>query len=225
MSDILVLQNSQLEGIGTLGRMMEHDGFELDVIDAKRTIPDRMYGVLVVLGGPQSANDKKPYLRKEEDAILRHAGAGIPVLGICLGAQLAAKALGGIVYEGEKKEVGFYDDLTSVSDEKFFSGLENFCAFHWHNDTFDLPSGAVRLVESNDYKNQAFRHGTVVGLQFHLEADTDMMKKWLTEYADYVNSSAHLDADRIMRQVDARINEVGSNLAKFYANFKSEFSI
>ena len=225
MSHILVLQNSQAEGIGSLGRMMKEDGFELYITDAKRTIPDRTYDALVVLGGPQSANDKEQYLRSEEDAILRHADAGLPVIGICLGAQLAAKALGSAVYAGGKKEVGFYDDLVSVSDEKLFSGLGNFCAFHWHNDTFDLPKGAVRLVESREYKNQAFRHGTVVGLQFHLEADSEMVKKWLAESASYVNSSSHLDIDYIAQQVDERMGEVALNLARFYANFKSEFSL
>ncbi len=225
MSHILVLQNSKVEGIGNLGRMMKEDGFELDIMDATRTVPDETYDALVVLGGPQSANEKEQYLRREERAILRHADANVPVLGICLGAQLAARALGSTVYTGEKKEVGFYDDLLSVSDRKLFSGMENFCAFHWHNDTFDLPHGAVRLVESNEYKNQAFQHGTVVGLQFHLEADSEMIKKWLAESADYVNSSDYLDADSIARQIDERMGEVALNLAKFYANFKSEFSI
>ena len=129
MSHILVLQNSQAEGIGSLDRMMKEDGFDLDIIDAKRTVPDKTYDALVVLGGPQSANDKEQYLRSEEDAILRHADAGVPVIGICLGAQLAARALGSTVYAGGKKEVGFYDDLVSVSDENCFQDLEIFVRF------------------------------------------------------------------------------------------------
>ena len=84
MSHILVLQNSQAEGIGSLDRMMKEDGFDLDIIDAKRTVPDKTYDALVVLGGPQSANDKEQYLRSEEDAILRHADAGVSRMGLPL---------------------------------------------------------------------------------------------------------------------------------------------
>ncbi|MDI1495243.1 MAG: class I glutamine amidotransferase [Cenarchaeum symbiont of Oopsacas minuta] len=225
MPRILVLQNSQAEGIGELGHMMENDGFELDIVDARKTIPVNMYDALIILGGSNSANDKKSYLLAEESAILKHADASKPVLGICLGAQLAAKALGSRVYRGAKKEVGFYDDLVAVSKDHLFSGLENFCAFHWHNDTFDLPNKAICLVKSNDYDNQAFRYKTIVGLQFHLEVDKNMIKKWLTESADYVNNLDHLNADDIMQQIDTRIMDVHSNLKKFYANFKSEFSI
>ena len=104
--------------------------------NAKRTVPDRTYDALVVLGGPQSANDKEQYLRSEEDAIL-HADAGLPVIGICLGASWQLKHWDLQCTLEEKKRWDF-TILVSVSDEKLFSGLGNFCAFHWHNDTFDL---------------------------------------------------------------------------------------
>ena len=93
-----------------------------------------------------------------------------------LGSQLIAKTFGAKVYKGPTKEIGFYHDLMFSNDSKLFGGFKNpFTVFHWHGDTFDLPTGATRLALSENYPNQAFQYKSAIGLQFHLEVNEQMV--------------------------------------------------
>jgi GMP synthase (glutamine-hydrolysing) len=137
----------------------------------------------LLLGGSGSANDA--HLIAEVQLIQRAVAAGTPVLGVCLGAQLIAKALGSKVYRNRETEIGwapirFTDD---AHDDALFDGFTvPETVFHWHSDTFDLPEGAVRLASSDACQNQAFRYGSnVYGLQFHLEATPDIIERWQQE--------------------------------------------
>jgi GMP synthase-like glutamine amidotransferase len=128
---------------------------------------------LVVLGGPMSANDEAthPWLAREKEFIREIIAAEKPVLGICLGAQLIANALGAAVYSNRVKEIGWFP-LRGVpsSDASVFRFPPSIDVLHWHGETFDLPPGAVRLAETDACRHQAFQIGrTVLGLQFHLE--------------------------------------------------------
>jgi GMP synthase (glutamine-hydrolysing) len=119
----------------------------------------------------------------------------LPTLGICLGAQLMAKALGGRVFAGPVKEVGWGQvDLTAAGRVSCLLPLAEDGAevVHWHGDTFDLPAGAARLAANVNYQNQAFAFGDrALALQFHLEADADVLEKWYIGYAqDLDNTSA-----------------------------------
>ena len=137
------------------------------------TLPDAAdVDLLITLGGPMSVNDEDrfPWLREEKSFITRVIASGSPVLGICLGAQLIANALGARVYPGAQKEIGWHRvyGAPAESDPLAFHG--EFLALHWHGETFDLPPGAVCLASSDACRHQAFRFGTnVLGLQFHLE--------------------------------------------------------
>lgn len=181
MARALVLQNSPLEGPGLLAGLLEGDGHEVEVLDARRGGLERSgFGLLVVLGGPEGANDDLPHLREEESLLRECAGRGTPVLGICLGAQLLARALGARVWRAPRPEIGLYEDLVPDVEGGLMDGLPSpFAAFHMHNDAFGLPEGAVRLAHSGACENQAFCAGSAVGLQFHLEADPAMMGSWL----------------------------------------------
>ena len=181
MSNVLVIQNTLLEGTGVLGELLSSDGFKIVQMLAKNEkLPKNDYAILVVLGAPQSVNDNLSYLKDEERLIQDFVSQEKPVLGICLGSQLIAKAFGAKVYRAEKKEIGFYHDLViDNSNSKLFSGFENpFTVFHWHSETFDLPKNAVRLAHSNNI-NQAFQLDSAIGLQFHLEVDSKMINLWL----------------------------------------------
>jgi GMP synthase-like glutamine amidotransferase len=131
---------------------------------------------LIIMGGPMSVSDEKqyPWLKEEKKAILQAIEKGIPVLGICLGAQLIASTLGASVTQNRVKEIGWFE-LTMHSNEtnKLIFGNDsqlNQVVFHWHGDTFSIPTGAMRLAESNACQNQAFLYKeNVLGLQFHLE--------------------------------------------------------
>jgi GMP synthase-like glutamine amidotransferase len=197
MSDVLLVQNTQIEGSGYLGDLLKEDGFDIQSVHAKHeALPEKKFSLVVVLGAPESANDDLPYLQKEQKLIKQCVEQNIPVLGICLGSQLIAKTFGGKVYRGPKKEIGFYSDLIPHSNSSLFSGFENpFTVFHWHGDTFDLPEGATRLVSSENFQNQAFQFKSAVGLQFHL-------------------------AD-----IDENISIVKTNMRNFYNNFKSSFQL
>jgi GMP synthase-like glutamine amidotransferase len=129
-------------------------------------------GLLIVMGGPMSVNDEPafPWLRREKEFIRGAVERGVPVLGVCLGAQLIASALGAKIYKNPHKEIGWFPIEGLDGPPDVFRFPESCAVFHWHGETFDLPSGAVRLAKSAAYENQAFQIGRrVIGLQFHLE--------------------------------------------------------
>ena len=189
MPKLLVFQHVAHEILGTLDPLLRDSGFRIKYVNFERH-PDfepglEGYDGLIVLGGPMNVDevDKHPNLEREVNSISQAIESGMPVLGICLGSQLIAKALGARVYKNMEKEIGWYD--LSPTDEgrrdpllSHFSGTEKI--FQWHGDTFDVPEGAVLLASSPLCMNQAFRYGdNVYGLQFHLEVDEPMVERWL----------------------------------------------
>lgn len=151
---------------------------------------------LIVMGGPMSVNDtvEYPFLLSEVLLIEKLLSEKKPVIGICLGAQLIAKALGSRVYPNKEKEIGWHPiQLTSsaAKDPLFRAAPQNLHVLHWHGETFDLPKGAVHLARSLRCENQAFRwEENTYGLQFHLEATPAMLQDWCSSD----QGSADLDA-------------------------------
>ena len=227
MSDVLLVQNTRIEGSGYLGELLQKDGFEITSVNAKHEkLPDRDFSLVVILGAPESANDDLPYLQAEQELIKNSVEKNTPVLGICLGSQLIAKTFGAKVYSGPKKEIGFYNDLIPQANSSLFSGFENpFTVFHWHGDTFDLPEGAVRLASSGDYPNQAFQFKSAVGLQFHLEVNEEMVNLWLDKTEEKLQSIPCIDPQKIRSDIDENISIVKTNMRNFYNNFKSSFQL
>ncbi len=226
MSDILVIQNARLEGPGTLGESFQSDGFHLDVVFAKKEkIPALDHTVVLVLGAPESANDNLEYLKNEMSLIRQASEKNIPVLGICLGSQLMAKAFGANVYAGPIKEIGFYDDIRVDSAPKLFEGINSpFSVFHWHGDTFDIPKNATRLAYSGLY-NQAFHVDSAVGLQFHLEVTKQDITSWLENTTEDLSKIPYIDPIMIQNQIDQNLPLVQNNMKLFYRNFKSAFRL
>ena len=142
------------------------------------------YDALIFLGGPMSVNDDLPYLAREMEWIRQAVAQRRPVLGICLGAQLIARALGATVRSNAAKEIGWYDlrFTDAAASDPLFQGLSLETVFHWHGETFDLPPGAELLASSELCRNQAFRLGDgVYGLQFHLEVTPEMIADWCAQ--------------------------------------------
>ena len=137
------------------------------------------YHGLVILGGPMSANDVHPWVAIEialiHDAIRRD----LPVLGVCLGSQLIAKALGADVSKNPRKEIGWFDlhfTPDAARDPLFAEFADRETVFHWHSETFAMPPGSLLLASSQRCRNQAFRYGQkIYGLQFHLEVTPEMI--------------------------------------------------
>ena len=227
MSDVLLVQNTRVEGSGYLGELLQNDGFDVTSVNAKHeSLPDEKFSLVVILGAPESANDDLAYLRDEQQLIRNYVKDDVPVLGICLGSQLIAKTFGAQVYRGPKIEIGFYHDLKISNNSKLFSGFKNpFSVFHWHGDTFDLPDGAALLASSKDYSNQAFQYKSAVGLQFHLEINEQMINLWLDRTEEKLRQIPYIDPQKIRSDIDKNISIVKSNMGIFYNNFKSSFCI
>ena len=227
MSDVLLVQNTKVEGSGYLGELLENDGFQITSVNAKHEkLPENDFSLVVILGAPESANDDLPYLQAEQKLIKDNVEKNNPVLGICLGSQLIAKTFGAKVYSGPKKEIGFYDDLKIANNSPLFSGFKNpFTVFHWHGDTFDLPENAVRLASSEHYLNQAFQYKSAVGLQFHLEVNEEMVNLWLDNTEEKLQKIPYIDPQKIRSEINENISTVKSNMNNFYNNFKKSFDL
>ena len=223
MADVLVIQNTNIEGLGLFEHLLKSDGYSIQTIKAKQEkIPTKKYSLLIILGAPESVNDNHEYLSDEIRLIQNYVEYNLPVLGVCLGSQLIAKAFGADVHKGTKKEIGFFHDLRleNQSSSGLFTGFTNpFTVFHWHEETFTLPHGAMRLVHSSSYPNQAFKIGTAVGLQFHIEVDDSMINLWL----DKTKSLSTNVKEKIRNDFEKNIPILKQNLNLFYRNFKREF--
>lgn len=165
--------------------------------------PDQLTNIdgVLILGGPMGVYEKDvyPFIQRELDFIKKCYEKNIKILGICLGAQMIAEALGGKVYKGHVQEIGWYNvDLTEASSkDPLFSIFPNkHCVFQWHQDTFELPKDAILLAKSENYPNQAFRVGkNIYGLQYHIEVDGKVLKEWFKSddtYKSYLNTNKFL---------------------------------
>jgi GMP synthase (glutamine-hydrolysing) len=184
----VVVQHAAFEGPGSVERAVRDSGAGLSVVrtDLGQAVPPPPavagMGGLVVMGGPMSVHDDFSWL-EDERALLRAAvDARLPVLGICLGAQQLAAALGAKVTEGPAPECGIGEiHLTTdaIDDPVFGAAPSPLPCVHWHADTFSLPEGAVRLAHNDAYENQAFRVGELAyGLQFHVEVTASLVAHW-----------------------------------------------
>ena len=185
---VRVFQHVSFEGLGALEPAFRKRDFEIAATRffANEPLPAPAdVDFLVALGGPMSVNDEAalPWLAPEKEFIRRHVAAGKPFLGICLGAQLLASALGARVFPNRDKEIGWFPiDGLPVRDPAVFRFPATAAVFHWHGETFDLPPGAVHLARSRACENQAFQIGRAIGLQFHLET-TPATARALVEHA------------------------------------------
>ncbi|KAF0180563.1 MAG: hypothetical protein FD164_1780 [Nitrospirae bacterium] len=228
---VLVLKNISSEGPGTMAGYLAQRAIPYSVIDlyAGEPVPvAEEFDMLVMLGGPMSVNDDNSYsyIRQEYELTRRFISQRKPVLGICLGAQIMAKALGAKVFRGPEKEIGWLDiTLTTVALRDFRmlklathpqggDVWQRFKVFHWHGETFELPVGAVRLAASDMYANQAFRYGShAYALQFHIEVDREMVYDWLT--------SEPIDQTRLTSDTEQFYDVYQKRALAFYESFFS----
>lgn len=192
MPTAVAIRHVAFEDLGTFAAVLERRGWTISYRDlAVDDLAGRDVAaadLLIVLGGPIGAYEEEPYpfLRDELRVIEHRLGAGRPVLGICLGSQLMARALGARVYPGTGKEIGWAPlQLSGAGRESCLARLgEGTPVLHWHGDTFDLPKGAALLASTPRYQNQAFawgRHGLAV--QCHLEVSAAGLERWYIGHA------------------------------------------
>ncbi len=182
---IYAIQHLAFEDLGILEDTLYEYGFrvryfEAGVDDLKPAL--EFEGLTIILGGPIGVyeTDDYPFLNGEIQYLQKRLAKNLPTLGICLGAQLIAHALGAKVYSGHQKEIGWSPLTLSTAEKNPLTPIENISVLHWHGDTFDLPENAELLASSEIYPNQAFRVGqNILALQFHVEVAADSMEKWL----------------------------------------------
>ena len=188
MEEVLVFQHDPFEDLGFSAEVLEKHGTNYRVLRLFHgEMPGEDWqhvGALIILGGPMSVDEEEsfPFLRWEKRIIRAAIDEAVPMLGICLGAQLIAATLGTPIFHGSVKEIGWSPiSITPHGQVDSLLGYlpENATVFQWHGDGFDLPAGAIRLASSIHFKTQAFRLGKAIyGLQFHLEVTEVMAEEW-----------------------------------------------
>lgn len=185
---ILVVRHEPFEHLGHFAGILAHNNIPFCYKDLGDPFSLDECPAVIVMGGPQSANDSHPGLLAELKLIEQAMAARTPVLGICLGAQLIAKALGARVYRNPEKEIGWAPVYftEAAARDPVFAGLDSpSTLFHWHGETFDLPAGAHWLAYSEKCRHQAFRFGSnVYGVQFHPEITPEMIVDWSAQPAN-----------------------------------------
>lgn len=228
--DVLFIKHIEIEGPGTLTEFLETNDIKYKIVNLYdgETLPSypESYRAIIILGGPMNVYevDKYPFLRAEDLFIKDALKKEVHMLGLCLGAQLIAKAAGARVRKAVEKEIGWYKiNLTpeGIRDPLFYSLNKEFYAFQWHGDTFDIPRNSILLATSATSINQAFKYNkNVYGLQFHLEVTRDMISEWLEAYSDEINSLRDkISKEDIMEQALTLSNSYKKQASIFYSNF------
>lgn len=228
---ILVLQHAPVEGLGLFERVF-FDGADVHVLEAfgdpvayRRSIDqemaERTADAVVILGGPQSVVDHAEHEALEESLRLTRWAlrTDLPLLGICLGAQILAWSLGAPVRPGRilglRKEIGWFPlQLTERGrvDPLFHGFSDGTPVFQWHGDTFELPAGSWHLARSTRYEHQAFRYGRwVYGLQFHMEVVPLMVAEWVRAYADELAALDDVDPAAMVASAEQRVDDLASH--------------
>jgi GMP synthase (glutamine-hydrolysing) len=212
--NVAVIRHLAFESLGLLKPLFEEKKLSVQIYDAGvDDIASAVHSadLVVILGGPISAYDIEhyPFLTKEIEAIQQRLQAQKPTLGICLGAQLMASALGARIYAGNTKEIGWKEViLTPAGHDSCLSGLVGIPVLHWHGDTFDIPNKAIRLAGTAAYPNQAFSLGrNILALQFHTEADPLYIEQWLIGHSCEL-ALAGIDPRAIRRQTEEVMSKI-----------------
>lgn len=230
MKPLLVFQHIECETPGVFLDLLEKQQRPVETVRLHRgdLAPDDLspFSGLLVMGGPMSVNDEAdyPWLRAEDRLLKEALALDFPTLGICLGSQLIAKAAGGTIRRGPRKEIGWYPvQLTMAArHDRLFGGFsESIEVFEWHGEYFDTPPGAVNLARSALYECQAFSIGRhVYGLLFHLEVTSSMAYDWVRLFAQELDGvKDYIRPDAILEQLPARIDALNRRARIVFARF------
>jgi len=225
MKPVAIFRASSSEGPGYFATYLERRSIPSRVIqlDAGEAVPReaRRYSGLVFMGGPMSVNDDLPWIAPALELAREAVRKDVPLLGHCLGGQLMSKALGGVVKANPVKEIGWGE--VSVTDNEvaraWAGEVPRFESFHWHGETFSIPPGGTRVMESAHCANQAFALGKHFAMQCHVEMTRELIESWLEsgarEIAASRTSPGVQEPAEIRRDLEgrvARLHEVANRI-------------
>lgn len=209
MKDALAVRHVAFEDLGSFERVLDDRGYRVAyaeaALDALGALDPLRPDLLVVLGGPIGAYEEAsyPFVLDELRLLEKRLAADLPTLGVCLGSQLMARALGARVYPGGRKEIGWAPLVLTDEGRRSclrYLALEETPVLHWHGDTFDLPRGAVRLASTEAYENQAFAWGRRgLALQFHAEATARGLERWFVGHACEIGATPEVSVAQLRR--------------------------
>ena len=228
-NNVLMLKHIAIEGGGTIEEYLLSKGHKIDRRELQDgdSVPSKLdYDAIIILGGPMNVyeEDKYPFLKDEDKLIKEAIKKEIPTLGICLGAQLIAKAAGAKVSKNKVKEIGCYKvNLTEAGkNDPVFKGLgESFDVFQWHGDTFGIPENGNLLATAELCTNQALRVGKYIyGLQFHMEVTDKMIYEWINSYDEELQSlKGVIDVEKIRKDTTSKFSSYKDRALTFCNNF------
>jgi GMP synthase (glutamine-hydrolysing) len=218
---LLIIVHVESEGPGTLGSFLDSSGIivHLAHVYSGERLPENIDGLqaIISMGGPMNVYEESEYpFLLDETILLRQAiAAGLPVLGICLGAQMIAKASGARVVRSPKEEIGWGKIFLTEAGQSdlLFSGVpETLDVLQWHGDMFEIPEDGALIATGKDCPNQAIRYRNALGLQFHVEVTREILGDWFKDSPDL---------DRILRRYDELRPDLDRHARQIYNNFVS----
>lgn len=221
--NVHILQHVSFEGIGSIDKWLNQRNANVSYTRFYEStdlpaLPE--IDLIIIMGGPMSVHDELecPWLVEEKKFLREAIKAGIPMLGICLGAQLLASALGAEVYKCSQKEIGWFD-IAKVPNTGF-QFPDTITVFHWHGETFTLPEGAVQLARSAACEQQAFQYGkNIIGLQFHLETTQETIVLMVENCHEELVADIFIQPESVVQSVKVENYEKINNLMSCILNY------
>lgn len=218
MKQALVIRHLMFEDLGSLAPVLQAKGYEITYLEAGfddlSAINALESELMIILGGPIGAYDDEdyPFIKEELSLLKERLDKDLPTLGICLGAQLMARALGAKVYPGNEKEIGWFplslNEAGKASALKHLVDAEDM-VLHWHGDTFDIPEGAVHVASSEKYANQAFSWGQCgLALQFHPEVTKKGLGRWFIGHACEIGHTPEVTVPKLREDTEKYANSL-----------------
>ncbi len=231
MKPVRLLRHINCGSPGYLGQFLENRGvpFEIVCVGDATPVPESLDDIsgLVIMGGPGDVNSPVGWMRQEEALVQRAAESGMPVMGICLGGQMIARALGGHVSSDYRLEVGWHhvEPVAGAEHRPWLQGLPpHFEVFQWHAHEFQIPPGATPLLTSRCTPCQAFALGNMLAMQFHLEVTAETVRSLTREYSGDMQkqSSCVQQAGELCHQLEERLDDLHRLADLIYGNWLAQ---